>query len=87
MARHDPELTKAFEANRAAISAAVPEAIMAHYRAMPVSRRRSEASIAEFEATRFDILARRPGHPDSAYYTRLANDQRAKVAALRECGL
>lgn len=88
MARHDPELTKAFEVNRAAISvASISETAMQNFIAMSPAERRFKASAADIEAARCDILAGRPGHPDAEYYRDRAAQQRNVVAVLKAIGL
>ena len=88
MARHDPELTKAFTANRAAIAkAVVPETAIRNFEAMSVGERRFAHFTAEAEALRFDKLASRPGHPDNDYHRQCAANRRATADALKAVGL
>lgn len=86
MARHDPELVKAFEANRTATIIALSATALANIAAMSPASRKFRADEVEMQAIRNDILANRPGHPDADYYRRVANDYRAELAALRSFG-
>ncbi|AJA07424.1 hypothetical protein SKP52_02445 [Sphingopyxis fribergensis] len=71
MARHDPELTKAYEANRAAITAA----------------NRFRAEEVRMQIIRHGLLADRPNHPDAAFNRQQADNYRAELARLQATGL
>lgn len=86
MGRHDPQLTKAFEANRAAISFTLSETALANIAAMSPAARKFRAEEVAMQVIRHDGLAGRKGHPDAAYNLRVANDYRAELAALRSFG-
>lgn len=88
MARHDPELTKAYDANRRAIALSlVPETAVRNFEAMPVHERRYRFDMAEAEARRNDLLANRPGHPSNDYHRLVADNARKTAAALKAIGL
>jgi len=87
VALHDPDLIKAFERNRAAILAALPDVAMANFMAMSLAERRDRYETARFEAIRNDLLANRPGHPDADEFRRVADNARKTADALKAIGL
>lgn len=88
MALHDPDLIKAHEANQRAIALAnIPETAIRNFEAMSIGERRWTHLQAEMQASRYDLLAARPGHPDNGYHRQCAANRRATAAALKAIGL
>ena len=90
LARHDPDLIKAFETNRAAIAkAVVPETAIRNFEGMSIGERRWAHMQAELQAARHDKLAATDealGH-DAGFNRWTANNHRATAAALKAVGL
>ena len=90
MARHDVELTKAFETNRRAIAlAAIPENAIRNFEAMSVGERRFAYQQAELQALRHDKLAATDEAlgRDPGYNRYCAANRRATADALKAIGL
>lgn len=88
MARHDPDLTKAFKANRRAVALAnVPDYVIADYEAMTVGERRHRHEVASMQAIRHGLLAKRPNHPSADYHRDCAANARRTAEALKAVGL
>lgn len=90
MARHDPDLIKAFETTQRAIAlAAVPETAIRNFEAMTVPERRWAHLNAEMQAGRYDLLAETDEAlgRDPSYNRRCAANRRATADALKAVGL
>lgn len=87
MALHDPELTKAYDANRAAISiASISETALRNFMAMTPAERRYKHEVASMQAIRHDLLARR-NDASSDYHRDCAANARRTADALKAVGL
>jgi hypothetical protein len=90
MALYDPDLQKAFDANRAAIAKAViPETAIRNFENMSISERRWAHMQAEMQALRHDKLAQTDEAlgRDPGYNRQCAANRRATADALKAVGL
>ena len=88
MARHDPELVKAFELNRANIRAALSDTAMANIAAMSPAGRKMRTEEVRMQITRNDMLASRPCNAaDADHYRGIADGYRAELVALEGAAL
>jgi len=90
VALYDPDLQKAFDANRAAIAKVnVPETAIRNFEAMSIGERRWAHLNAEMQAKRHDSLAETDEAlgRDPGFNRWTANNHRATADALKAVGL
>ena len=73
--------------SRSVALSGISETAIRNFEAMTVGERRHRHECATMEAIRNDLLARRPNHPDTAYYRSVADNHRKMAAALKAIGL